>query len=176
VLILGKALGVGILSAALKKGELSAAGYREMIDTTTRLNLPGSQLSEMAGVHALTDVTGFGLAGHLLEICRGSGLSAEIDFDRLPLLPHAAELARNGFVTGASERNWLGYGEELSVPDGFPAWKINILTDPQTSGGLLLACSEETSRAALVLFKEQGFDAARVIGRMKPGAGRLEVR
>src|SRR5260221_9608688 len=110
MLILGKTLGVGILSAALKKGKLSDAGYAAMIDSTTRLNAPGGALAEMPGVHALTDVTGFGLAGHLLEICRGSRLSAEVRFADLPLIPEAIEWLKQGFATGASDRNWKGYG------------------------------------------------------------------
>ena len=92
-LILGKGLGIGIMSAALKKGELSAEGYQQMLASTTQLNTPGSTLVDMPGVHALTDVTGFALLGHLLEICRGSKLGAEIHFDQLPILPVALELA-----------------------------------------------------------------------------------
>src|SRR5215510_9929677 len=136
VLILGKPLGVGILSAALKKGKLSDAGYRAMVDWTTRLNTPGEALAEFPGVHALTDVTGFGLAGHLLEICRGSKLGAEIHFDSLPIIPEALEWVKDGTATGASDRNWKGYGHEVSLPAGFDEWKRKLLTDPQTSGGL----------------------------------------
>src|SRR5688500_15672899 len=86
-LILGKPLGVGVQSAALKKGLLDNAGYAAMIENTTKLNKPGKALSELAGVHALTDVTGFGLLGHLLELARGAGLEARLDMDRIPLLP-----------------------------------------------------------------------------------------
>src|SRR6476619_3010063 len=96
VLILGKPLGIGILSAALKKGKLSAAGYAQMLDWTTRLNTPGEALGDMAAVHALTDVTGFGLAGHLLEICRGSRLAAEVDFSSIPMISEALDWARQG--------------------------------------------------------------------------------
>src|SRR5687767_6362615 len=132
VLILGKPLGVGILSAALKKGKLSAAGYQQMVEWTTKLNTPGEALSEMNDVHALTDVTGFGLAGHLLEICRGSKLSAVVSFDDLPLIPEALEWAKQGVATGASDRNWKGYGSEVALNG--EEWKRKLISDPQTSG------------------------------------------
>ena len=119
-LVLGKPLGVGILSAALKKGVLSAAGYGEMLAATTKLNTPGTRLSELAGVHALTDVTGFGLAGHLLEICRGSKLGARVRFADLPLIAEAKAWAEQGTATGASGRNWAGYGREVELPADFP--------------------------------------------------------
>src|SRR5512145_1933110 len=130
VLILGKPLGIGILSAALKKGKLSAAGYAQMLDWTTRLNTPGEALGDMPAVHALTDVTGFGLAGHLLEILRGSRLSAEISFDALPVIPEALEWVKQGTATGASDRNWKGYGHEVRMPAGVPEWKRKLLSDP----------------------------------------------
>ncbi|MCC6210758.1 MAG: selenide, water dikinase SelD [Burkholderiales bacterium] len=175
VLILGKPLGVGILSAALKKGELSAAGYEAMLAATTRLNTPGAALAEMSGVHAMTDVTGFGLAGHLLEICRGSGLSSEISFDRLPFIPEALELARQGVATGASERNWNGYGKDVALPAGAPEWQRKLLTDPQTSGGLLVACAPQARDAVLAEFARQGFAQAQAIGRLAAGPARLRV-
>src|SRR6266478_877839 len=171
-LILGKPLGVGILSAALKKGKLSAEGYARMVEWTTGLNPPGEVLAEMESVHALTDVTGFGLAGHLLGILRGSRLSGEVKFDALPVIPEALEWAKQGIATGASERNWQGYGHEVQLPAGFPDWKKKLLTDPQTSGGLLVA----TSSAAQVLeiFKKQGFEAS-TIGRLSAGPAKLKV-
>src|SRR5438874_3837921 len=135
VLILGKPLGVGILSAALKKGRLSAAGYKQMVEITTQLNTPGTALAEVEDVHALTDVTGFGLAGHLLEICRGSKLGAEIRFDDLPVLPEALEWVKEGTATGASDRNWKGYGHDVRMPSSAPDWKRKLISDPQTSGG-----------------------------------------
>ena len=174
-LILGKGLGVGILSAALKKGELSDAGYAEMLDSTTQLNAVGTALAELPGVSALTDVTGFGLAGHLLEMCRGARLAAEVAFDQLPLLPIAAELARRGYVTGASKRNWASYGHELTLPEDLSAWQRNLLTDPQTSGGLLVACSPESAEEVLGLFRRKGFAYARRIGLMRHGEPRISV-
>jgi selenide, water dikinase len=173
VLILGKPLGVGILSAALKKGKLSDAGYQAMIESTTKLNTPGIALSEMPEVHALTDVTGFGLAGHLLEICRGSRLSASVSFSELPFIEEALAWAKEGVATGASDRNWKGYGQDVSLPAGAPEWQRKLVTDPQTSGGLLVACAPEAEQAVLAEFSKRGFAQARAIGRLAAGAARL---
>jgi selenide,water dikinase len=170
-LILGKPLGVGILSAALKKGKLSQAGYAEMLKWTTRLNTPGQVLSDMPAVHALTDITGFGLAGHLLEICRGSRLAAELRFDDLPLIGEALEWVKQGIATGASERNWKGYGHEVDLPAGFADWKKKLLSDPQTSGGLLVACAPQAVEQVLATFD----GAARRIGTLREGKPRLAL-
>ena len=171
VLILGKPLGVGILSAALKKGQLSDAGYAAMLESTTQLNTPGIALAEMPQVHALTDVTGFGLAGHLLEICRGSQLSAEVSFSELPILEEALSWLKQGVATGASDRNWQGYGQDVSLPVGAPAWQRKLITDPQTSGGLLVACAPQAEQAVLAEFQKRGFAQAKTIGRLRPWAG-----
>jgi selenide, water dikinase len=173
VLILGKPLGVGILSAALKKGKLSDAGYRQMVEWTTKLNTPGEALGAMPGVHALTDVTGFGLAGHLLEICRGSGLGAELDFASIPIIAEALDWAKQGVATGASDRNWKGYGHEVEFQG--EEWKRKLLSDPQTSGGLLVACAPEAERDVLQVFKNQGFAEAQVVGRLSAGPAKLSV-
>ena len=173
VLILGKPLGVGILSAVLKKGKLSEVGYAAMIESTTKLNTPGEALADMPQVHALTDVTGFGLAGHLLEICRGSGLSGSVRLDELPAIPEALEWVKQGVATGASERNWNGYGKDVVMPAGAPEWQRKLITDPQTSGGLLVACAPEAEQAVLAEFAKRGFAQAKVIGRLAAGAARL---
>lgn len=175
VLILSKPLGIGMLSAALKKGLLSADGYAEMIKWTTRLNTPGTALAKIAEVHALTDVTGFGLAGHLLEICRGSGLAARVDFARLPLIVEAVEHSRAGIATGASGRNWSAYGADVKLAEDFADWQRNLLTDPQTSGGLLLACTADVADQVLELLHGEGFGEAAVIGAMEEGAPVLHV-
>src|SRR5712671_24884 len=166
VLILGKPLGVGILSAALKKGKLTADGYARMVEWTTKLNTPGQALADMSAVHALTDVTGFGLAGHLLEICRGSKLAAEVRFDALPVIPEALEWAKQGIATGASDRNWKGYGAEVALAADFPEWKKKLLSDPQTSGGLLVACAPEAEKEIVKHFESHGFAGARNIGTL----------
>jgi selenide,water dikinase len=173
-LILTKALGVGVLSAAFRQGRLDAAAYKSLIDSTTQLNAVGRELGDAAGVHAVTDVTGFGLLGHLLEVCRGSGLSAEISATP-PLLAGAEALARAGVRTGASGRNWASYGGDVQLPAELPDWKRDLLTDPQTSGGLLIAVAPEEADRVLALVRERGFDAAAVIGRTTPGPAQVRV-
>ena len=175
-LVLGKPLGVGVYSAALKKGKLSEAGYAAMIASTTKLNTPGIALGAMPGVHALTDVTGFGLAGHLLEICRGSGAGAVVDFARVPLHPGVADLARAGHSTGASGRNWAGYGADVSIETPDADLVRTLVTDPQTSGGLLVSCAPEDVDAVLGTFARDGFDRAAIVGEIVAGAPRIVVR
>jgi len=180
LLVLGKPLGVGVYSAALKKGQLDADAYRAMIASTTRLNTPGPDLAALDGVHALTDVTGFGLAGHALEMARGSRCDVQLDWDTVPLLPQARALAQSGCVTGASGRNWAGYGADVALPADFADTERALLTDPQTSGGLLVSCDASALRAVLDVFARHGFDAA-VCGEAGqptgPGASpRLVVR
>lgn len=165
-LVLGKPVGVGVLSAALKKGRLDEAGYRAMIDSTTRLNTPGAALAALDGVHAMTDVTGFGLLGHTLEMARGAGLVARLRFDDVPLLPGVREMAEAGLVTGASARNWTGYGNAVTLAANLPGVARDLLTDPQTSGGLLVACDPSATRSVLDLFAAQGFGQAAVVGEM----------
>jgi selenide,water dikinase len=175
VLVLGKPLGVGVLSAALKKGALDAAGYARLIATTTRLNKPGPRLAELPGVHAITDVTGFGLAGHALEMARGAGLRARIDWRAVPLIAGVDGLASAGFITGASGRNWAGYGADVRLDPALPPLARDLLSDPQTSGGLLVSCSPDSVDAVLACFAEGGFGDAAVIGRMAAGAPGLDV-
>jgi len=176
VLVLGKPLGVGIYSAALKKGKLAPERYAAMIASTTQLNTPGIRLGTMAGVHALTDVTGFGLLGHLLEICRGSGVGATLDFAQLPLHPGVGELAREGLVTGASGRNWAGYGHDVALDSGLGNVERALLTDPQTSGGLLAACAPDAVGDVLSVFRDEGFGHASVVGGIVAGPPRVTVR
>jgi selenide,water dikinase len=174
-LILTKPLGVGVLSAAFKQEQLSAEGYASLIEVTTQLNRLGAELPGVAGVHAVTDVTGFGLAGHLLELCRGAHLTAEVEFDALPLLPQVEALARSGVRTGASGRNWQSYGDEIDLPPGLEAWRRDILTDPQTSGGLLIAVAADQVGAVLALAREFGSGAAAVIGRLSAGGAKVRI-
>ena len=175
-LVLGKPLGVGVYGAALKKGKLDEAGYAAMIASTTKLNTPGVAFGAMPGVHALTDVTGFGLAGHLLEICRASGAGAVVDFARVPLHPGVADLVRAGFATGASGRNWSGYGADVSIEAPEGNLVRTLVTDPQTSGGLLVACAAADVDAVLAVFARDGFDRAAVVGEVVAGAPRVVVR
>ena len=175
VLVLGKPLGVGVLSAALKKDALGPEGYAAMIANTTKLNKPGRLLADMPGVHALTDVTGFGLLGHLLELARGAQLSATLDMDKVPLLPGVLQLAQDGFFTGASSRNWDAYGKDVQLDDAITPAQRALLTDPQTSGGLLVSCAPDSVDAVLALFAREGFGEAAAIGRMEAGAPRVRV-
>jgi selenide, water dikinase len=174
-LILGKPLGVGILSAALKKDALDAAGYAAMIANTTKLNKPGKSLALLPGVHALTDVTGFGLLGHTLELARGAQLTAKINMQQVPLLPNVQQLAESGYITGASGRNWAGYGHDVMLADGVTPVQQMLLTDPQTSGGLLVSCDAGSVDEVLALFRREGFADAVVIGEMAIGPARVEV-
>ncbi|MEO8135490.1 MAG: AIR synthase-related protein, partial [Betaproteobacteria bacterium] len=155
--------------------QLSPEQYRLFMDNTTRLNTPGIKLGQLDAVHALTDVTGFGLLGHLLEICKGSRLAAQIDFARLPLLPQALEMAGAGTFTGASGRNWAGYSGSIRLGQGLGDAEQRLLTDPQTSGGLLVSCAPEAVDAVLQVFRDEGFDSAVLIGEMQPGEPRITV-
>jgi selenide,water dikinase len=178
VLVLGKPLGVGILSAALKKEKLDAAGYAQLIGVTTQLNTPGPELAALSGVHALTDVTGFGLAGHALELARGANCTVRIEWARVPLLGGVRALALQGMVTGASGRNWAAYGHDIVLPAAFAAVDQALLSDPQTSGGLLVSCAPESVDAVLTIFRRHGFAAATAIGEIAAAgaAGKLVLR
>jgi selenide,water dikinase len=175
-LVLGKPLGVGVMSAALKKGLLGDAGYARMIASTTALNTPGPDLAALDGVHAITDVTGFGLAGHGLEIARGGRCRVQLDWAAVPLHPGVRELAAQGQVTGASGRNWAGYGADVQLPEGFAAEDKALLTDPQTSGGLLVSCDPASVDEVLAVFRRHGFERAAVVGEVLAGAPGLQVR
>jgi selenide, water dikinase len=169
-LILGKPLGVGVLSAALKKDALSPDGYAQMIANTTKLNTPGPELAKLAGVHALTDITGFGLAGHAMEMARGSDTTVRIDMARVPLLPGVRELAAQGMITGASGRNWAAYGNEVRLGDHLQPVDRALLSDPQTSGGLLVACAPGAVDEVLAVFQRHGFAAAAEVGEITSAA------
>lgn len=179
VLILSKALGVGVISAALKSGTLEEplqrAIYATLIDSTTRLNEIGHALATVAPVHAMTDVTGFGLLGHGLEMCHGSGLRARIRFDALPLLSGVADLARVPYRTGAAGRNWASYGQEVALATGTADWKRDLLCDPQTSGGLLVAVAPDGAAKVLEMLRAAGFDRAATIGELRDGQPGIEI-
>jgi selenide,water dikinase len=174
-LILTKALGVGVLSAAFKQERLGPAGYQALIETTTKLNTLGAELVDIDGVHAVTDVTGFGLAGLALEMARGAGLTAVIEAGAAVVLPGVEALLADGVRTGASERTWASYGEAVLLPAGFPESGRDLLTDPQTSGGLLIAVAPEAAQAILALARERGFGDARLVGRLAAGPPELRI-
>ncbi|MGO9702442.1 MAG: selenide, water dikinase SelD [Xanthobacteraceae bacterium] len=174
-LILTKALGVGIYSAAFKKGALGPAAYAEFIATTTLLNSVGTQLAKDSAVHAMTDVTGFGLLGHALEMARGAGKTIAIEASELPWLKDATALAQNGYITGASGRNWKSYDASVVLPAGTQEWQRQLYCDPQTSGGLLVACAPDRADALLKTIVASGYPAARIIGEVKDGVTRVVV-
>ena len=175
VLVLGKGLGVCILGAAMNKDEISFKCYGEMVESTTKLNSIGADLADMAGVHAVTDVTGFGLVGHLQELCEGAGLTATLSWDELPILPSALEYAKQGYNTGAANRNWASFGKNITIPDTMEQWQKNMLTDPQTSGGLMVSCPPERADEIITLFHAQGYSFAKQIGSMEAGAAHVTV-
>lgn len=175
VLILGKPLGIGIYSAALKRGQLGDDAYAEMIASTTRLNTPGAALAGMAGVHAATDVTGFGLLGHVSEMAQGSGLKARIDRDRVPVFDAARALAGEGIKTGASGRNWSAVADGVTLAARLGDVERALLCDPQTSGGLLVSCTPDSADAVLEVFRQHGHTDAAVIGAMEAGPAGVGV-
>ena len=174
-LILTKGLGIGVISAALKQGNRDPAAYATLLHSTTRLNAIGAALPDAPGVHAVTDVTGFGLLGHALEMCRGAGLGARIGQAEVPVLAGVESLARGGVRTGAAVRNWSSYGAEVVLPPGCEAWRRDLLCDPQTSGGLLIAVAPEHAPALLDQVHAAGFPEARIIGAMQAGPPLLTI-
>ena len=174
-LILTKGIGVGIYSAAFKKQALPADAYAEMLASTTLLNRIGCELGLHEEVHAITDVTGFGLLGHGLELARGSGVRIRLQSSRIPFFSQAEALAEAGYITGASQRNWNSYGNEVSLPADLPPWRRALLTDPQTSGGLLVACAPEKAEAVKATMLAAGYGQASIIGEVVTGTPRIEV-
>ena len=175
VAILTKPLGVGIYSAAIKREALDKDGYADFVATTTKLNKVGADLAGDGDVHAITDITGFGLLGHGLELARGADLTFVIESGAIPLLPRAETLAQEGFVTGASHRNWSSFGAHVTLPEGLPDWRRHILTDPQTSGGLLVTCTPARAEAILTRIRSAGFAQAAIVGRFEAGPPGIRV-
>jgi selenide,water dikinase len=174
-LILTKGIGVGVYSAAFKKQALADEAYAEMVASTTLLNKIGQSLGTDADVHGITDVTGFGLLGHGLELARGAGARLTIEWDRVPFLNDAKRLAQLGYVTGASGRNWTSYGEQVVLPAGLEDWQRALLTDPQTSGGLLVACAPDRAETLRASIAEAGYPRASIIGSVIAGAPGIEI-
>jgi selenide,water dikinase len=168
-LILTKGIGIGVYSAAFKKEALGDDAYAEMIASATLLNRVGLSLAQDEDVHGMTDVTGFGLLGHSLELARGGGISLDIRYDRVPFLAQAEALAEAGYATGASQRNWSSYGEGIVLPPELPAWRRTLLTDPQTSGGLLVACAAARAESIRATIEGAGYPRASIIGSVANG-------
>jgi selenide,water dikinase len=171
-IILTKRLGIGIYSAALKRQELDAHLYEEMVRSMTQLNVIGAEMGDIAGVHAMTDVTGFGLLGHLLEMRHGASLCAELQIEALPLLTRAQQLAEMGIGTGGAKRNWASYGHKVDLPVDAPEWLRGVSCDPQTSGGMLISCSSDSAPEVLELLRKRTFIHASVLGFSRHPAAR----
>jgi selenide,water dikinase len=152
-LYLTKPLGIGILTTAQKQKKLAPEHCRIAPDTMCRLNKIGTELATLPGVTAMTDVTGFGLAGHLLEICRGSKVTAQVEFAKIPLLPHVEAYLAMGCSPGGAQRNFESYGEQIAPME---EQQRQILCDPQTSGGLLVAVTAEGEEAFLQVSRKAG--------------------
>ncbi len=165
VLFLTKPLGTGIYGAAIKKGKLDPEDYRTFIDITTTLNVVGAALSALPGVHALTDVTGFGLLGHLLEMCNASNVAAEIIFSQIPRFPNLEYYLHTTGTPGGTQRNWQSYGKHISELTEF---QRAILCDPQTSGGLLIAVAPEATQEVQALLHDYQIAATEPIGHLHP--------
>ncbi|MBU6460112.1 MAG: selenide, water dikinase SelD [Proteobacteria bacterium] len=175
LLLLAKPIGIGILGAAHKQGILDISGYGVMKNVALMLNRPGSDLAHLSGVHAMTDVTGFGLIGHLLELCKGAKLMAEISYAAVPKLVEAEKYARLGVITGASRRNLEACANFITFAPEILPWQQDMLADPQTSGGLLVSLDESALGEALEVFSNYGFNQVSVIGRMKQGKTGISV-
>jgi selenide,water dikinase len=174
-LILGKPLGIGIFSAALKRGTLGDADYRAMLASATLLNTPGAELATLPGVHAATDVTGFGLLGHVAEICAASGIGAVLDESAIPVFAGARALLAGGTKTGASGRNWESVKSLVDAPANWNAATRDMLTDPQTNGGLLVACAPDAVDQVLGVFRRRGHEHAAVVGRIEGRETRIRI-
>jgi selenide,water dikinase len=146
-----------------------------MIATTTLLNRVGAKLSKDTAVHAMTDVTGFGILGHALEMARGSKLSIVLRAGAMPYLSQARTLAEKGCVTGASARNWSSYADSVAFRADIPQWQKDLLTDPQTSGGLLISCARDRAEGIARGLVEEGYQATRIIGFCEPGTPAVAV-
>lgn len=174
-LILTKGIGVGIYSAAFKKQVLPNDAYAEMLASTTLLNRIGHELAKDEDVHAITDVTGFGLLGHGMELALASGLRLRLEQARIPWFAQAEALAEAGYVTGASQRNWNSYGHGVALPPDLPAWRRALLTDPQTSGGLLIACKAERAEAIRTMIEDAGYPRASIVGAATSGVPGIDI-
>lgn len=169
IIFLTKPIGIGLLSTAQKRGRLRPEHAHIARDLMVRSNSIGTRLGELPGVHALTDVTGFGLAGHLLEMCRGAGLSARVRFDAIPRIPEAIGYLNEGCYPDGAFRNWKGCADEVSGASSME--RMLFMADPQTSGGLLVACAPDQRDAVAATLSSTGALAA-MIGVFEEAAER----
>ena len=168
ILFLTKPLGLGILSTALKRGKLRPEDGSIAAEIMVRSNRIGTTLGTLAAVHALTDVTGFGLLGHLLEICRGSNVDATLHYNAVPRIPEALSYLAEGHYPDGSLRNWKSHANDVLGAGTME--RMLLLSDPQTSGGLLVACAADAGRTVQGLLEAEGIPAA-PIGHLSVPAG-----
>ncbi len=168
--MLTKGLGMGTFGSAERSGKLSPEAYEIMVTSGSQMNAVGAILSEIDGVSAATDVSGFGLLGHTLEIARASGLSATLRSEDIPILRFAADLAREGFSTGGAIRNWNSYGVDVHEATPLERWHRKLLSEPETSGGLLIGIAQSRVPDLLTCLQDKGFHQAAVIGDFQAGA------
>jgi selenide,water dikinase len=169
-LFLTKPLGIGILATAEKNGQLRPEDVGKAAASMTRLNSIGTKFAQLQSVHAMTDVTGFGLLGHLLEMCRASKVSAELDFAAIPQLGDLASYLAAGMAPGGTRRNWASYGDAIDCPDEV---RRAILSDPQTSGGLLIAIDPAALAEVGEVLVNHGLAIdPRPVGTIRPGDGK----
>ena len=175
ILFITKPLGVGIMATAQKREKLSAEHLQLLMKQLSTLNKAGEALGKIAGVHAMTDVTGFGLIGHLTEMAEGSGLSAEIKYADLPILEAALEYQKQKIGPGATARNWKSYSDKISIaPEIDETEALQLLPDPQTNGGLLIAVAPESVQEVITVFESFGLAAyAKPIGQMKKQSDKI---
>jgi selenide, water dikinase len=176
VLVLTKPIGTGVLTTALKRDLATAAELAPAVASMTTLNAGAARAMLAVGVHAATDVTGFGLLGHLHNMLAASGVTAEVDAAAVPLFPGAAELAGRGSIPGGTQRNRESLVPHVTFASGVDEPTRVLLCDAQTSGGLLVAVSAERAEALITALKKEGTPAAARIGRVTAGrAGTIAV-
>lgn len=171
VLILTKPIGSGVLFNANLKHWVSEQALKECLDIVATLNKKAAEVMAGFTVHAATDITGFGLAGHSLEMAKASGVTLEIEISEIPIMREALEMYRKGMRTGANLGNWALIQGASRLEKSLPNWHAEILVDPQTSGGLLVSAPEAESQSALKALHDNGVEQARVIGHVKPLVG-----
>ena len=171
VLILSKPIGIGVIATAIKRDLASDKAYEQMLHWATLLNVTGEKLSTLKDVHAMTDVTGYGLLGHLLEVCQASNVGAVLQRQRIPVIESARELLVQGVMSVAANRNYNSYGQQVDFGDSIEEYEKNLLCDPQTNGGLLVACAPHCVDEVLDAFHHDGCTEACVIGEIKSTAG-----
>ena len=175
VLVLTKPIGSGVLFNANLKNWVSSAAMDACVDVLLVLNKTAAEVMQGLTIHGVTDVTGFGLAGHAMEMARGSGVTLEIDVDRLPIMAEALAMYRKGMNTGVNAYNRRLVSDHTRIEKDLPSWHEEIIFDPQTSGGLLVSLPENQAGLLLDALAHKGAPPAAVIGRVQPFDGTFHL-